>query len=450
MIRRRFVFLLFGLFAFARVVSAGELILAGPMVGHVSDSTASVWLRAEDGSSISAQAHQGTDPAKAAKIENLGEGFYLARFEGLKPETPTEATIDLERERKVSDKVSFKTAPIPSATGMIKIAFGSCSKDAQFKRVPVFEAISDEKPDAAFFIGDNSYFIVGDQGSDTWGTTGSVGDWTSPQLMLARHMQTRTNPDLQRLIHTIPCYAVWDDHDYGSNDTDREFPLKKDSLRIFREIWANPSYGASEIPGIFSSFRFGPAEFFLMDDRYNKYTAAGSHPSVKPEEAVIWGDPQLQWLMTGLKASKAPVKFIVNGTQVLSQTKSGEGHFQEAKLEREKLFTFLKENKIGGVIFLTGDRHYSEVNRLGQQGGPDLLEFTSSPICQNEKVRPLEVKHPTQLWGVRGDSYGLATVEIEKEGKGMIRLETRDAQNHVPLVAGLRCVTNWELRKLNY
>src|SRR5690606_33215235 len=118
------------------------------------------------------------------------------------------------------------------------------------------------------------------------------------------------------------------------------FPMKEEATRAFKQVWANPAYGTEEAGGIFSSFRHGPVEVFLMDDRTFKYSHS-RHKDVTRENGSIWGEAQLNWLLKGLKASTAPVKLIANGTQFLSMvTLKSEGHYQEALHERERLLDF--------------------------------------------------------------------------------------------------------------
>jgi alkaline phosphatase D len=306
-----------------------------------------------------------------------------------------------------------------------------------------------EGADLAVFVGDNSYFIAGTGGEGHFGTTGPRGDWSFPESMMARHLATRTHPDLQALFRSTPCYAVWDDHDYGPNNADAHFPLREEAAAMFRRAWANPAYGTAEVPGIFSAFRFGPVEIFLMDDRYHKHSPQ-VHGDVSPETGRIWGEGQLAWLMRGLRASTAPVKCIANGTQILARDDRGEGHFQEAQGELRQLLEVLEEARIGGVIFLTGDRHYTEVNRQEQPGGALLVEFTSSPLQQGQEIGPLERRQANQVWGMSGNSYGLVTVDIPREGEGTVRFEARDAGNRAPVIAGRECVSTWNLADLQY
>ena len=426
-------------------------ILAGPMVGHVTASSALVWLRAVEGTNVTAVATQ-LGVEVPGTFRNLPvRGFVQFHFGGLLPGHATHVVVRAKaRDTKTQweeHDLLFTTPSPPEPNGVLRIAFGSCSKDARLPYVPVFEAMAAEQPDLALFVGDNSYFIVGD---GDWSTSGPIGDWNSDELMIDRHMQTRTNPYLQNLLRSIPSYAVWDDHDYGPNNSDREFAGKETALRVFKAVWANPGYGTPSTPGVFSRFRRGPADIFLMDDRYHKYASTPEHPDVPPEEAAIWGEGQLEWLCNELKRSTAPVKIIANGTQVISKNPRGEGHFNEAPQELAKLREFLREHEIGGVVFLSGDRHYTEVMRLEQDGAPDLIEFTSSPIQQGQAVAPLDREHETNVWAMNGNSYGLVTISVGEDGEGFVRFEMRDANNYVPSRGDEPAQSQFALETLQY
>lgn len=433
------------------IETAGHLFQAGPMVGHVDDSSGVVWLRIRVGAELEATAGQGDAEVGPSRVEDLDGGFYRLHFSGLKPATETSLRIEVKRSGDETEirEATFRTAPKASATGTVRLGFGSCSKVTQYGTGPIYNAIADENPDFFIFGGDNVYFIVGDGGPRHFATTGPVGDWNLYESMLARHLRTRMHPDLQRMLRSVPSYAIWDDHDYGPNDAGAAFPMKEEAARAFKLVWANPSYGSEEIPGVFSSFRHGPVEVFLMDNRTHKYSPR-RHDDLTPETGIIWGEAQMDWLMAGLKASTAPVKLIANGTQVMSMGDRGEGHHTEALGERRRLLEFLEREKIGGVVFLTGDRHYTEAMQQAQSDGTLVLDFTSSPMVDGQKVAAVNYPHPSQLWSMRGNSYGLVTVDIPAEGGGTIRFEARDEENRLVEIDGETRATNWRLDELNY
>ncbi|MGK0187933.1 MAG: phosphodiesterase/alkaline phosphatase D-like protein [Verrucomicrobiales bacterium] len=441
------------LFSFALTLNgsaAPKLIQAGPMIGHVSPSTATIWVRVKQGSVLTGIALQDNVESRLTELTDLDDGFFLVHFDDLAPATPTTVTLKVSRNGSTQrELVSFRTAPEPADTGKIRIAFGSCSKLSQYDGAPIYDCMAKEKPDVAIFAGDNSYFIVADGSANHFSTSGPRGDWNFEESMTARHLVTRVHPDVQAAFRSIPSYGIWDDHDYGPNNADRNFELKEEALRAFQQVWGNPGWGTKDTPGVFSKFRLGPVEVFLMDGRYYKYSP-DRYDDVTPKTGEIWGKAQTEWLLEGLKESTAPVKLIANGTQVLSAGMRGEGHFQEARNERQQLLDFASKNKIGGIVFISGDRHFSEAMQLSQPDGTLVVEGTSSPFQQGQSIGHLVRPHDNQLWAMVGNSYGLITVDVPEPGAGTVTFETRDESNSVPILYDEPRSTTWSLNQLNY
>jgi alkaline phosphatase D len=74
--------------------------------------------------------------------------------------------------------------------------------------------------------------------------------------------------------------------------------------------------------------------------------------------------------------------------------------------ERADILDFILKNKIGGVVFLTGDRHFGEFSRLERAGAPPVLELTSSALTAGANRRPVtegekwaEAKNPVRVPG---------------------------------------------------
>lgn len=84
------------------------------------------------------------------------------------------------------------------------------------------------------------------------------------------YLRFRADPHFRAFGATTPIYAVWDDHDYGLDNSDRTQPGKERSLKTFNEIWPNPKSQAFHSPGIWSRFTVGCTEFFLLDVRYHR------------------------------------------------------------------------------------------------------------------------------------------------------------------------------------
>jgi alkaline phosphatase D len=220
-------------------------------------------------------------------------------------------------------------------------------------------------------------------------------------------------------------YAIWDDHDYGPNDGDWTYVHKGDALDAFRAYWANPSYGLPDTPGVFGQFTWADVDFFLVDVR--TYRAPSGAPRT-PSKTML-GERQFKWLIDGLTSSKAPFKIVVGGGQFLSPFDHFEGYAQFPH-EQQRLVDALVERGVEGVVFLSGDRHHTELVRIQPDGFYPLYDFTSSPLAsrgaQASKERESKVRVPgTLVYGRR--SFGLLRLE-GPAGARVMTLEARDTK----------------------
>jgi alkaline phosphatase D len=87
----------------------------------------------------------------------------------------------------------------------------------------------------------------------------------------------------------------------------------------------------------------------------------------------------MRWLQHSLSYSRAPFKVIVNGSQVLNSNARDECFAHYVREQRE-LVDWIVQNRIRGVLFLSGDRHESELLRVTPDGFYPLYDFTSSPL----------------------------------------------------------------------
>ncbi|MGL4632819.1 MAG: alkaline phosphatase D family protein [Leadbetterella sp.] len=258
----------------------------------------------------------------------------------------------------------FRTDPPP-----FSFAFGSCVyvNEERFDRpgspygkdVSVFTEIAKQKPNFMLWGGDNVYL--------------READWLTKTGIYHRYTHTRSLPEMQALLASTHNYAVWDDHDFGANNSNRTWPTKDITLAAFKDFWGNLTY-AFPNEAITGTFAWEDCQFFLMDDSW--YRA--------PNEMVdstrdYFGEKQLNWLIEALKSSNAPFKFVVNGGQIINPARIFENMSNYA-VERRKLLDKIEENKISGVLFLTGDRHHTVIHKLDRENNYPLHDITVSPL----------------------------------------------------------------------
>lgn len=225
----------------------------------------------------------------------------------------------------------------------------------------IFSSIARENGDMMLWLGDNFYY--------------NEPDWNTRTGLQYRATHGRSYKVLQPLLAQMSHYAVWDDHDYGPNDADRSFVHKDLALENFKTFWANPSYGVDGAGGITSMFSWSDCDFFLLDDRWFR-----SPYLRKTTEPVMLGDAQIEWLIDALRNSQAMFKFVCVGGVVLSTAVVYENYIRVAPAERKRLLDAIQAEDISGVIFLTGDRHHTEMSRWKPEGGYPIYDLTVSPF----------------------------------------------------------------------
>ncbi|MEY3441980.1 MAG: hypothetical protein RLZZ519_261 [Bacteroidota bacterium] len=278
-------------------------------------------------------------------------------------------------------------------------------KPGQF--TDIFDAMRDHPTDFMIWLGDNVYLLN--------------GEWNDDSRMYEKYTKARLDPHINDFLATRPQYAMLDDHDYGPDNAEGDFENKAATMSCFKDFWPNPYFGNGS-GATYTHFDYQDGSFFLLDDRW--FRESDGHKQVL-------GAEQMGWLQEKLLASKAPFKFIALGSQVLSEANQKETWSKFP--ERQILFDFIKEKKITGVVFLSGDRHFTELCKLKQDGLYPLYDFTSSPLTSPlrkrvNKPKDPEFETPMRMPGTKFVAHSFGTVTISgAEGERVCELSTWDA-----------------------
>lgn len=270
--------------------------------------------------------------------------------------------------------LTFQTQPLwqyrtdPPA---FRMALGSCAyiNETQYDRpgepyggdYQIFNSMYQSHPDFMVWLGDNIYL--------------READWFSRTGMIRRYNEMRGLPELQPFWANTHHYAIWDDHDFGPNDAVGSFPFKNLTRELFNLYWGNPEIAQNEL-GAVSYFQWHDMDYFLLDNRWNR-TAIDR----KTGKKQMLGDAQIEWLIDALKTSRAPFKFVAVGSQVLNTAKRFENMAQYEE-ERELLISRIVEEGIKGVVFITGDRHHTELSQY-EENGIVIYDLTVSPLTSH-------------------------------------------------------------------
>lgn len=350
-------------------------IQSGPMLGYNSMREVAVWVQSKNAEEISFQWWQkGSEKVSIKSYQTKAESAFTAHLiaDYLEPGTLYEYQIVLQNS-KDSAKGTFRTQELwqhRKEPPNFSFITGSCAytNEEKYDRPgepygkgnEIFETIAQQEADLMLWLGDNVYL--------------READWTSRSGIFHRYTHFKSQPELQALWKKMHHYAIWDDHDYGPNDADRSYIGKELTLEAFQHFWANPDYGANNKPGIATQFSYNDVDFFLLDNRY--YRSPNARKTGKRE---ILGEIQIQWLIDALVYSKASFKFVLIGGQFLNPAAVWENHATYAE-EREKIIQLIEKENIKNVIFLSGDRHKTELSKLTLKNGNSIYDYTSSPL----------------------------------------------------------------------
>jgi alkaline phosphatase D len=417
---------LLGLGAWPVLARAGSVSLAAvPVAGHFTHDAVRLWVQSTgEARATIAFRPEAAQAAAERTVEATLSGSRLhaavVKLEGLEPDTAYRYRVSLEG-GAAGEPGRFRTAPAPGGKPRdFRVYLGSCAYTETHTRggtpygdeLHVFDTMAaqmgaDRLPHFMLWLGDNLYLRNASR-------SGAPADWSSAALMQARYRDVRALPFLQKLLAATHHYAIWDDHDYGPNNSDRHFALKDESLRLFGAYWPNPDTGASGAPGTSGRFRQEDAEFFLLDGRFHR------DPEKAPADPAkaMFGEAQMRWLRDGLAQSKAAFKVVCSGSQLLSQNANGvTSGWHSYEGERGRFLAWLAGSGVPGVIFLSGDRHNTQVFRLDIAGAAPVHEFSCSPLTSKlAALSEAERANPRLLAPLAVEKRNFGTLEFARQG----------------------------------
>ncbi|QDT07246.1 Alkaline phosphatase D precursor [Rubripirellula lacrimiformis] len=380
--------------------------VVGPIVGTVESTSAHVLYRprasqtklrlsvVQDGQTVA------TVPASTKPDDD-----FVAKFEvtGLQPATTYHYQIDELGPSPTmlvpADSAHhFTTASPARKDNRVSISFVSCVDIEPNGIWPEMDALD---VDTAFLMGDTPYI-----------------DKSDLKTVRQKHRQFLQQPDLASLAAHTPMVGTWDDHDFGRNNGNGRNLLegKPNTRKGFVDYRAHSQYGNGR-EGVYHKVDLGMIEVFLLDPRYFSQT----EPSpVDPSKPTCFGADQWEWLLTGLRQSKAPFKVLAMGAIWQDKKNTETDDMFTYWYERDALLDIVKSENIDGVVLLGGDIHVARHLMHPQRVGYDLHDFVISP-GHTRTITELDVYHPSLQWSlVEGWQFLTMTAEETDESAKLI------------------------------
>ncbi len=265
------------------------------------------------------------------------------------------------------------------------IAFGSCC--AQYlEDKSIFKNIIAQHPQLYIAGGDNVY-------ADFFALAPGT-----PQYIEGAYKQLFASGYWYEFFNSVPVLPIWDDHDTGENDGTSNNPVKGFAKEMFFKYWKIPQ----EAPrhnrpdgGIYDVQYYGDddhkVQIILLDLRWNhtpyKTSGAGAalsgYDTMLSPDATILGETQWQWLEQEL-LKPAKVRIIMSSLQFNSLYSGGE-NWAILPNEKQKMYDLIKSTQANGVVFLSGDVHFSELTKTQPAGMYPIYDVTASGLTHCER-----------------------------------------------------------------
>ncbi|CRG96671.1 alkaline phosphatase, putative [Plasmodium gallinaceum] len=275
---------------------------------------------------------------------------------------------------------------------LTKFVFLSCNYQKSKKNEKLLESIEKIKPQLMLWIGDYFY-----------------SDCSELRCLDEAYNYIKKDPFYISLKEKFLIDGIYDDHDYNKNNGDRFYKYKEESKQKFLDylnvdkndvrykrngayvskLYIDPDNEKNQAKIIILDTRYNKDPYpFYAPDSYNDFfmcilisflarfhsSIFGLHCNSKND---ILGNEQWKWLENELTNSDARTHIIISSTQIFSNHVINE-NWGLMPYSLRRLKQLIKKTKPKGLIFLSGDVHFSSI--IGNED--NIVEVTSSSVNQ--------------------------------------------------------------------
>ena len=264
---------------------------------------------------------------------SIGETDGIAHFAvgDLLPDTPYFYTLELDGIMDPTAGGAFRTP----GEGPYSFVFAFGNGASTGSNGAVFDTIRGHEPLFFLHLGDLHYENI---------------IRNDPAIFLDAYDRVLASPAQSRLYRALPIVYVWDDHDFGPNNSTSQSPSAEAARLAYEDAVPHYPLGPG---GINQAFSVGRVRFILMDARSQRVR----------REATTLGVDQMAWLKDELLQANENHALIVLVSSVPWIADEDVGLLTRADNwggypdERRDLADFLAENAINNLVMLAGDAH---------------------------------------------------------------------------------------------
>ncbi len=353
----------------AQSAQATVRLTHGPLLGAVTDTSVTVWGRTERSARLAVE-------VKPANQCWPGQVYGAAGLDAAHDFTGVVTVGDLVPGAAYAYRVlvnghsleggTFRTLPPVGQPGAFRFALGG-DVDEHFAPFTILDRVREQQPSFTMLLGDLVY---------------SDSPTAIPPTVDAYRAKYRTNwadPSFRRLTADIPSFVMWDDHeiinDYDGGDAERYH-----AARMALEEYSTAGNPPPRTEGaLHYAFQVADVDFYVLDTR----TYRDRNSLADGGGKTMLGAEQKADLKRWLAESRAPFKFVLSSVPFHDVRPGRPDDWTAFAAERAELLDYVRQQRISGVVILSGDQHWASLVHFAPYG---VWEFNATPLAQH--VRP--------------------------------------------------------------
>lgn len=383
---------------------ASESIAEWLWVGAVDDESATVVAGGlDDGAHQLWYWPRDLDNGVVAEALTVDVGPYgVARFEvgGLQADTQYHyQVVTSQDDAGEPSNVDGMFRTFADGAQDLTLVLGSCARTDS--NGAVFDSMLGEEPDLYLNLGDMHYAnLVSDDPADHVDVLGRA---------LAR-------PGQSALVRNVPTAHIWDDHDYGDNNTDSSSPSRQAALDAYRVGVPHYDVDADGSEQINQAFTVGRVRIVMTDTR-----------SAKTADTML-GAAQEAWLIDELVAASKTHAVVIwaSSTPWIGVDTPGADNWSGYADQRSRIADAIADASIDNLVMVSGDNHLTALDdgtntAYADDGSPGFPLIHAGPLDRLARVATIDYSHgsfsdPGQYGTVRVSDSGGAIVTVTLAG----------------------------------
>ncbi len=356
--------------------------LLGDEFGPLVQAVRSLWVGGlrSDGVTVVARLDQPSDAARLSVTGPSGTvyssavdtsslapspgSFVRLSITGLDPDT--EYSYDLEEHAAaIPEAPSGRFRTLPTGASSFTVAFAGDA--ASGSNHASFDAIRAKSPLFFLHLGDAHYQNIASN---------------DPLLYHAAFDLMLSSPRQSQFFRELPCEYIWDDHDYGQNNSNASSASRPAATSVFRQrVPFETLVEAGPNGAVYRSFDVGRVRFVLTDQR----SAASANAATDNASKTMLGTAQKAWF-ENILSNSAGMLIVWCCPRVFQQPPTaGSDGWGGFATERAELVSHIHAECPGRVVVLSADMHSLAIDDGSNHdylpgGGEPLPTFQSSPL----------------------------------------------------------------------